>query len=108
VWFAGFYPGYYLFFLSAPLLQSVEKALGSKVWPRVQAAGPAAAAVYSGLAHLVVPLGLNYLVAPFVALGWDYGITAWASMYYGGACGERLRERWWQGAHAGRDEGGCI
>lgn len=71
--------------MSAPLLQNVEKALGAKVWPRVQAAGPAAAALYSGLARLVVPLGLNYLVAPFVALGWDLGVTAWASMYYGGA-----------------------
>lgn len=81
---AGFYPGYYLFFLSAPLLQTLEKGFASKLTPRVAAIGGPVAAVYNAVSRVAVPFGLNYLVMPFVALSWDQGITAWSSLYYVG------------------------
>lgn len=91
----GFYPGYYLFFLCAPIAMSVATALKDKVrarlYPRVPegAKPPAgypntAARVYDYVGRVCTTLALNYLVIPFVALGWDEGFRAWASLYYAG------------------------
>jgi hypothetical protein len=40
------------------------------------------AVAYDLAGRVLTVLGLNYFVCPFVALGYDYGVTAWASFYY--------------------------
>lgn len=80
----GFYPGYYLFFLSIPLIQNVDKTLSRKIKPRMKALGGTVATVYDYVGRLVATCALAYLVCPFVALGWDEGVTVWASLYYVG------------------------
>jgi hypothetical protein len=63
---AGFYPGYYLSFATAPLATSVEKELTARVKPRVAALGTAAAAAYDAVGRVIVSLTMNYTIMPFV------------------------------------------
>ena len=77
--------GYYLFFLSAPAVQSLEAQLGAKVAPRVRAlASWPLSAAYDGLCRLGTAAALTYFVLPFIALGWDEGMRAWARLWYAG------------------------
>lgn len=81
----GLYPGYYLFFLSAPAVQHLEAVLGAKVAPRVRALGvPAVSAAYDLVCRVGTSAALGYFVLPFIALGWDDGMRAWARLWYAG------------------------
>lgn len=79
----GFYPGYYLFFLSAPIGAAVESALAAKVKPRLPSSGPVRLA-YDLLGRIVTGVSINYLVLPFIALGLSEGLALWASCSYVG------------------------
>jgi lysophospholipid acyltransferase len=73
----GYYPGYYLFYLSASMVQSVEKMLVARIG---RPNGPLAKAAW----HIAVPLMLNYLVLPFLLLGFDRSVFVWKSLYFVG------------------------
>lgn len=80
----GFYPGYYLTFLSAPLFSMVDDALSTRVKPRVAALGAAAATLYDLVGTVCASFALNYTVLPFQALGWKESVAVWSSFGYFG------------------------
>lgn len=80
----GFYPGYYLTFLSAPLFSFVDDALSTRVKPRMAAMGSAAAVLYDLVGRVCASFALNYTVLPFQALGWKESVAAWSAFGYAG------------------------
>lgn len=79
----GFYPGYYLTFLSAPLFGAVDAALSTRVRPRMQG-NPAVALAYDAVGRVVTSCALAYTVMPFQALGYKESVAAWAAFGYAG------------------------
>jgi hypothetical protein len=93
----GFYPGYYLTFMSAPLFGILEKQLMLVVnpimfadkegKPSTRADQPRkgraiAAGVYNVLCSICINTALNYLALPFLITGWGQSIAMWGSMYF--------------------------
>lgn len=78
----GFYPGYYLFFMSLPVVTAVSRELKKKVSPYVPTDG-AIGAAYHILCVLVVSLTVNYLVIPFQILGLSESLEIWGTFYFG-------------------------
>jgi len=93
----GFYPGYYLTFMSAPLFGILEKQLIKVVNPILYAGKdgkPSAVAVqprkgraivagmYSVLCSIVINITLNYLALPFVITEWHPSIATWSSLHF--------------------------
>jgi len=81
----GFYPGYYLTFLSVPLFQDLEKTIKAKVSPYFFPKGKddsLAYTLYTLLSIICTSLALNYLVCPFQALSWDYSMQVWVNLYF--------------------------
>jgi MBOAT, membrane-bound O-acyltransferase family len=63
----GFYPGYYVSFLSAAILTMCEKEIKAKITPRVVALNNKGVnAAYDLLCRLVVFFMMNYNIMPFV------------------------------------------
>lgn len=91
----GFYPGYYLFFLSVPFGQAVCKALQAKVRTRLVDAQTGKAVkgkelirnVYDIVGRIMTTLTMNYLASSFVVLGLAEGLTLWGSIYWCGHIG---------------------
>lgn len=83
----GFYPGYYLTFLSVPLFQDLEKTIKGKITPYYFPNGKDNSVqymVYNVLSIVFTSLALNYLVCSFQALSWDYSMVIWSSLYFCG------------------------
>lgn len=80
----GFYPGYYLFFLSVPLLTFCDRLLKKKVSPLF---GKSQFSAYGLVGTLVTVLATNYMVLPFVMLAGSWGFSAWKSFYFAGHIG---------------------
>lgn len=83
----GFYPGYYLTFLSVPLFQNLEKEIKAKVSPRLFPSGndgSLAYTAYNALSVVGTSIALNYIVCPFQALSWDASMVVWQSLYFSG------------------------
>eukprot|EP00904_Undaria_pinnatifida_P005433 jgi/Undpi1/2019/HiC_scaffold_12.g05405.m1 len=78
----GFYPGYYLFFMSLPVVTAVSRELKKKVSPYVPTEG-AIGAAYHVLCVCVVSLTVNYLVIPFQILGLPESLEIWGTFYFG-------------------------
>ena len=93
----GFYPGYYLTFMSAPLFAVLEKQLITIVNPLLYADAkgvPSKKAVqprkgrevfayaYTALCVLVTNITLDYTALPFELVRWDLSIAMWGSLHY--------------------------
>jgi hypothetical protein len=78
----GFYPGYYLFFLSVPLLSFCERLGRKKLSPRFDNGskwGP-----YSIVCRLVTSLMTEYMIQPFQLLAFDWALINWKNYYFAG------------------------
>lgn len=78
----GFYPGYYLFFMSVPLVTNFARELFRKIRPRAHAAG--LATPYHLFGIVMTSLAMNYLAASFQALAFDYALLSWGSWFFVG------------------------
>ncbi|CAM9481653.1 unnamed protein product [Chrysoparadoxa australica] len=83
----GFYPGYYMFFLSVPLATCTARAARMKVRPYFLNADGSGRGVwkklYDAASMVVDSVVLCYLVIPFVLLSWEKSHLVWSSYGYG-------------------------
>ena len=79
----GFYPGYYLFFLSVPLLTYCERVGRIKLNPRFCKSGKKWS-VYGILTILSTSLMVQYMVLPFQLQSLSWSIACWRSHYFFG------------------------
>ncbi|CAM9733108.1 unnamed protein product [Phaeothamnion confervicola] len=87
----GFYPGYYLFFMSLPLATSAGRVARKKIRPYFMAAdcitpGPYKK-LYDAVTLVCVCVLVNYMVIPFQLLAWDTSMRVWGSYYFAGHVG---------------------
>ncbi|GMH83219.1 hypothetical protein TrST_g5133 [Triparma strigata] len=78
----GFYPGYYFFFLSMPLLTSCERIGRKKLSPRFSTGGK-----WSpwGITTIITTSFLiEYFIQPFQVLSWEWSVAVWSSHSYFG------------------------
>jgi hypothetical protein len=75
----GFYPGYYLFFLSVPLLTFCERAGRKKISPYFSASKWTP---YGIICIIATSFCAEYLVAPFALLAFDRSWACWKSHYF--------------------------
>ena len=80
----GFYPGYYLFFMSLPLLTECERIGRKKLTPRFGNAGEGRFSPYGFMTIIATHLGLAYSSAPFLLLSWEWSYEVWSSFYFSG------------------------
>jgi len=78
----GFYPGYYMFFLSVPLLTFAERLISKKISPYF--VGKSQQQFYSILCSITMSISVQYLVLPFVLLSRDRSYGAYKSNYFFG------------------------
>ncbi|TYZ65735.1 hypothetical protein PybrP1_011996 [[Pythium] brassicae (nom. inval.)] len=83
----GFYPGYYLFFLTIPLATSVNRLARKHIRPLFLASGDALKLAYDGVGMLCTALMINYLAVSFVVLSWEQAIAGFRSMHFAGHLG---------------------
>ncbi|RLN98182.1 hypothetical protein BBJ28_00019973 [Nothophytophthora sp. Chile5] len=81
----GFYPGYYLFFLTVPLATAVNRLARRHVRPYF--VGHAAKPLYDLVGTLCTALVVNYLAVSFVVLSWDDAVAGFKSMRFAGHIG---------------------
>lgn len=79
----GFYPGYYLFFMSVPIATAVNRLaykrlrpwfLNSKILKNI----------YDLLSIIATSLTMNYLVMPFLVLSWENSMRSLQSVWFAG------------------------
>ena len=80
----GFYPGYYLFFLSMPLLTKVNRLCYRRVSPRFARPDGSFPAWYGCACTAATSVVLNWLVLPFFVLSFDASVAVWKSYYFAG------------------------
>lgn len=79
----GFYPGYYLFFLSVPMLTFCERVGKKKLSPRFAPTN----VVYNFACWFVTSLFVEYMVSPFPLLALSWSWNNWKSHYFFGHIG---------------------
>jgi MBOAT, membrane-bound O-acyltransferase family len=77
----GFYPGYYMFFLSVPLLTFCERLARQKISPYFSAAS---FTPYDILCRVVTSILVEYMVSPFPLLAFEWSWNNWKSHYFFG------------------------
>lgn len=77
----GFYPGYYLFFLSIPLMTMCERLARNKISPRFSSDRWSP---YGMLTMLTTSLFVEYMVSAFALLSFDRAWNNWKSHYFFG------------------------
>lgn len=77
----GFYPGYYMFFLSVPLLTMCERVIKKKISPYFP---EAKWSPYGVVGILVTSFFIEYMVIPFVLLARDRSFACYKSHYFFG------------------------
>jgi MBOAT, membrane-bound O-acyltransferase family len=80
----GFYPGYYLFFLSVPLVTVCERLGKKKISPYFSSEKWS---VYGICCMIFTSLTMEYLVSAFVLLALDRTLANWKSHYFFGHIG---------------------
>jgi len=83
----GFYPGYYLFFLSVPILTFCERLGKKKISPYFSSEKWSP---YGILCMLTTSLFVEYMVSAFQLLALDRSIMNWRSHYFFGHIGSIL------------------
>jgi len=79
----GFYPGYYFFFLTVPLLTTCERLGKQRLSSRFNPSGKKWTP-WGILNIFCTTLLANYSVTPFQLLAFDWGLAAWKSHYFAG------------------------
>lgn len=80
----GFYPGYYLFFLSIPLATFCERVGKKKISPYFS---KEKWSLYGIVCIVVTSVCVEYMVSAFVMLALDRTVDVWKSHYYFGHIG---------------------
>ncbi|KAI9024602.1 MBOAT, membrane-bound O-acyltransferase family-domain-containing protein [Hyaloraphidium curvatum] len=82
----GFYPGYYMTFLSLAVMISLSRTIRNSVRPLFVSPSPLAQykRLYDLATWLTTQLVVNYTVAPFMLLTWHKSWSAWAGVGYWG------------------------
>ncbi|KDO21008.1 hypothetical protein SPRG_13936 [Saprolegnia parasitica CBS 223.65] len=83
----GFYPGYYIFFMSIPLPTAVNRVAFKRIRPYfLEADGSFGAKkrVYDVIGTICTIFTLHYLVIPFQALSWEHSLAALTHMKFSG------------------------
>ncbi|KAL3668934.1 hypothetical protein V7S43_006222 [Phytophthora oleae] len=81
----GFYPGYYLFFLTVPLATSVNRLARRHVRPYV--VGSVIKPLYDFVGMICTAMVVNYLAVSFVVLSWEDAVAGFRSMRFAGHVG---------------------
>ncbi|OWZ07682.1 Lysophospholipid acyltransferase [Phytophthora megakarya] len=81
----GFYPGYYLFFLTVPLATSVNRLARRHVRPYVVGSG--IKPLYDLVGMVCTAMVVNYLAVSFVVLSWEEAVAGFRSMRFAGHVG---------------------
>jgi hypothetical protein len=77
----GFYPGYYMFFLSVPVLTMCERLGRKKISPRFSSKKWS---LYGISTILATSLVVEYIVLAFQLLAYDWAVAGWKSHYFFG------------------------
>lgn len=77
----GFYPGYYMFFLSVPLLTMCERVGRKKLSPKFSSSN---FSVYGICSILVTSIFVEYVIQAFQLLAFDWALECWKSHYFFG------------------------
>lgn len=80
----GFYPGYYIFFLSVPIPSFCDRLAKKKVSPHFSSS---ALSLYGIVAMLATSITINYMILPFTMLASSWSFAAYKSYYYFGHIG---------------------
>mmetsp|Transcript_31722 Transcript_31722/g.62922 ORF Transcript_31722/g.62922 Transcript_31722/m.62922 type:complete len:514 (+) Transcript_31722:192-1733(+) len=80
----GFYPGYYLFFLSIPLLTMCERLGRAKISPLLSSPGDGRFTPYGCTTIILTHLLLAYCSVPFIFLSLEWSLEFWRGIYYSG------------------------
>lgn len=83
----GFYPGYYLFFFSVPLLTICERIGRKKISPRFS---KGRFSLYGIFCSLVTSFFVQFMVSPFPLLALSWSWDNWKSHYFFGHIGSVL------------------
>lgn len=75
----GFYPGYYMFFLSVPLLTMCERLARKKISPLFS---NAKWSLYGIACIIVTSLSVQYCIQAFQLLAYDWAVGAWKNQYF--------------------------
>ena len=81
----GFYPGYYLYFLSAPLMSVCERVVMEHLLPHFKLRSCSRGwkrILWNSLAQISVKFVLNYMAGPFFLLSWQWSLNFWKSYDY--------------------------
>jgi D-alanyl-lipoteichoic acid acyltransferase DltB (MBOAT superfamily) len=81
----GFYPGYYLFFLTVPLATAVNRLARRHVRPYVL--GSPVKPLYDLVGMICTAMVVNYLAVSFVVLSWEEAVAGFRSMRFAGHVG---------------------
>jgi len=77
----GFYPGYYMFFLTIPLLTACERLGRKKLSPKFSSSKRS---LYGIVTIIATSLIVVYIVLAFQLLAFDWALAAWKSHYFFG------------------------
>jgi hypothetical protein len=77
----GFYPGYYMFFLTVPLLTACERLGRKKLSPKFSSSKWS---LYGIATIIATSLVVEYIVLAFQLLAFDWAVAAWKSHYFFG------------------------
>merc|ERR1712176_363626 len=77
----GFYPGYYLFFLSIPLLTFCDRMAKKKLSPKFSSSQ---LSLYGILGTLATTVFVNYMILAFIMLAGSWSLQAYKSHYFFG------------------------
>ena len=80
----GFYPGYYIFFLSVPLPSFVDRMAKKKISRHFSSAKWS---LYGIASILSVTITINYMILPFTMLAGEWSFAAYKSFYFFGHIG---------------------
>lgn len=82
----GFYPGYYMFFLSVPLATVCDRLAKKKISPYVPPTS-SLYPIYSAFGTLATTVTINYMILPFVLLAGSWSYETYKSFYFFGHAG---------------------
>jgi len=78
----GFYPGYYLFFISIGILTSVNRIIHNTLRPRAIAMGPTVKIIYDFLSWVTANGVRDYYIVSFLLLEFEATMRLFSSMYF--------------------------
>jgi len=78
----GFYPGYYLYFLSSPLLMMCERIGQRKILPWIDTSWKLR--MWNMFHFIWIKLILTYIAGPFLLLSFQWSLLWWRSLYFYG------------------------